>query len=561
MTGPRRDLQPISPQDQTLDAASLRTPSPAPSLRHPKDHARCAQIKYLEGSESGETAQTKALLGYRLRSAALVLFIGSAVFFAWGAFRDVGATLDSLNLRWERSVLRWCHLAHLLGLGIFAAILWRSTETFCLKSLRWMELGIFGLTTTFFVNVQHFDMIYTASLHNFIPNTVGLWFTLIFTYAVYIPNTWQRAAAVIGFMLTAAIGGYAYNVWTQPRIAELADTHAPFSSMLLLTAFGYGASVYGTYLTNSLRREAMEAREFGQYRLKRMLGAGGMGEVYLAEHRLLKRPCALKLIRPHKADDPRTLARFEREVQTIATLSHWNTVEIFDYGRADDGTFYYVMEYLPGLSIADLVDRHGPLPPSRVVYLLEQVCDALREAHAIGLVHRDVKPGNIFAAKRGGIYDVAKLLDFGLVKGSIEVEGAHLTLDGTITGSPLFMSPEQATGESEPDGRSDIYALGAVAYYMLTGHAVFESDKPLKILFAHVNETVTPPSRLRPEIPEDLERVVLKCLAKAPKDRYQDVAALRFALRDTDCSGQWTRDDAAKWWTSAGKEAFETVEA
>lgn len=560
MTGPRRDLQPISPQDQTLDAASMRTPAPAAPPLSARD-ARCAHIKMLDGTESGMSQQTQALLGYRLRSAALVLFIGSAVFYAWGSVRELNSTLDNQYLLEQRALLRWCHLAHLLGLGVFAAMLWRSTENFCLRSLRWMEWGIFGLTTTFFVNVQHFDLIYNASLHGFIPSTLGLWFTLIFTYAVYIPNTWQRAAIVVGCMLVAAAGGYTYDVMSSPTIADLMQKHEPFSSMILLGLFGYGASIYGTYLTNSLRQEAYEAREFGQYRLKRLLGSGGMGEVYLAEHRLLKRPCALKLIRPHKADDPRTLARFEREVQTIATLSHWNTVEIFDYGRADDGTFYYVMEYLPGLSIADLVERHGPLPPARVVYLLEQVCDALREAHAIGLVHRDVKPGNIFAAKRGGVYDVAKLLDFGLVKQAIETEGEHLTLDGTITGSPLFMSPEQATGENEPDGRSDIYALGAVAYFMLTGHPVFESDKPLKVLFAHVNDPVLPPSQWRGDIPEDLERVVLKCLAKRPADRYQDVAALRYALRDTDCSGKWTRDDAANWWQSAGKDALQPVEA
>lgn len=560
MTGPRRDLQPISPQDQTLDAASMRTPAPAAPPLSARD-ARCAHIKMLDGTESGMSQQTQALLGYRLRSAALVLFIGSAVFYVWGSVRDLNSTLDQPFLLAQRSLLRWCHLAHLLGLGIFAAVLWRSTANFCLRSLRWMEWGIFGITTTFFVNVQHFDLLYTASLYSFIPSTLGLWFTLIFTYAVYIPNTWQRAAVVIGCMMAAAAGGYLFDVWREPIIRDLAAAHEPFSSMILLGLFGYGASVYGTYLTNSLRQEAFEAREFGQYRLKRLLGSGGMGEVYLAEHRLLKRPCALKLIRPHKADDPRTLARFEREVQTIATLSHWNTVEIFDYGRADDGTFYYVMEYLPGLSIADLVERHGPLPPARVVYLLEQVCDALREAHAVGLVHRDVKPGNIFAAKRGGVYDVAKLLDFGLVKQAIETEGEHLTLDGTITGSPLFMSPEQATGENEPDGRSDIYALGAVAYFMLTGHPVFESDKPLKVLFAHVNEPVLPPTQWRGDIPDDLEKVVLKCLAKRPADRYQDVAALRYALRDTDCSGKWTRDDAAKWWQSAGKDALQPVEA
>ena len=176
------------------------------------------------------------------------------------------------------------------------------------------------------------------------------------------------------------------------------------------------ASVCGTHLINTLRREVFEAKQLGQYRLVKLLGAGGMGEVYLAEHRMLKRPCAIKLIHPDRAGDPRVLARFEREVRMTARLSHWNTVEIFDYGRTDDGTFFYVMEYLPGLSLEDLLERHGPLPAERVVHLLRQTCHGLREAHEVGLIHRDIKPGNIFAAQRGGLYDVVKLLDFGLVK-------------------------------------------------------------------------------------------------------------------------------------------------
>ena len=199
-----------------------------------------------------------------------------------------------------------------------------------------------------------------------------------------------------------------------------------------------------------------------------------MGEVYLAEHRLLKRPCAVKLIHPHRASDPHLLQRFEREVQATAQLTHTNTVEMFDYGHTEDGTFYYVMEYLPGLSLAELVEKHGPLPPARAVHLLMQTCDALSEAHSRGLIHRDIKPGNIFSAQRGGYYDVAKLLDFGLAKPiSADSVPVQLTQDGSITGSPLYMSPEQAIGDSEPDERSDIYSLGAVAYYLLTGRPPF----------------------------------------------------------------------------------------
>jgi serine/threonine-protein kinase len=168
-----------------------------------------------------------------------------------------------------------------------------------------------------------------------------------------------------------------------------------------------------------------------------------MGAVYLAEHVLLRRPCAIKLIRPDQAGDPKTLLRFEREVRATATLTHPNTVEVFDYGHAEDGTFYYVMEYLPGMNLEDLVEQYGPLPPERAVYLLRQVCQALREAHGIGLIHRDLKPSNIIACERGQVYDVAKLLDFGLVKSfGLGGDGVKLTQEGTFTGSPAFMSPE-----------------------------------------------------------------------------------------------------------------------
>jgi serine/threonine-protein kinase len=275
---------------------------------------------------------------------------------------------------------------------------------------------------------------------------------------------------------------------------------------------------------------------------------GGMGEVYLAEHRLLKRPCVVKLIRPDKAGNPTNLARFQREVRATAKLSHWNTVEIFDYGCTADGTFFYVMEYLPGMSLAEIVERFGPMPPERVIYLLRQTCDALSEAHAAGLIHRDIKPANIFAAQRGGVYDVAKLLDFGLVKPVIEDQPIHLTADGSIAGSPLFMSPEQALGDAKPDARSDIYSLGAVGYYLLTGRPPFESDKPIKVLFAHAHEPVLPPTKLLPGIPADLEQVILRCLAKKPAERFQSAAVLRDALTACERADRWNRASAAAWW-------------
>jgi serine/threonine protein kinase len=381
----------------------------------------------------------------------------------------------------------------------------------------------------------------------FMPPPMAFWLLLIFTYGMFIPNTWRRAAFVIGAMALAPNLLVAGMMLVYPKVAQVI-TVADVVSHVLVMLVAAVASVFGTYLINALRREAFEARQLGQYRLVAPLGAGGMGEVYLAEHRMLKRPCAIKLIHPDRAGDPQVLARFEREVRMTARLSHWNTVEIFDYGRTDDGTFFYVMEYLPGLSLQDLLDRHGPLPAERVVHLLRQTCQALREAHASGLIHRDIKPGNVFAAQRGGLYDVAKLLDFGLVKSVAETPSARLTLEDSISGTPLFMSPEQARGLHDLDARSDIYSLGAVAYNLLTGRAPFESSSPLEVMIAHARDDVTPLSKHQADVPADLERVILRCLAKSPEDRFQDADSLDQALAECAAADQWTQWHAARWW-------------
>jgi eukaryotic-like serine/threonine-protein kinase len=195
-----------------------------------------------------------------------------------------------------------------------------------------------------------------------------------------------------------------------------------------------------------------------------------------------------------------------------------------------------------------LLERHGPLPAGRVVHLLRQTCHGLREAHALGLIHRDIKPGNVFVARRGGLYDVAKLLDFGLVKPVAELPAARLTLEGAISGTPLYMSPEQARGLDDLDGRSDIYSVGAVAYTLLTGHPPFERTNPLEVLIAHARDEVVPPSQLQPGVPADLERVVLRCLAKRPEDRFPDVDSLEQALAGCAAADRWTQADAARWW-------------
>ena len=271
----------------------------------------------------------------------------------------------------------------------------------------------------------------------------------------------------------------------------------------------------------------------------------------MAEHRLLKRPCAIKLIRGNQVSDPHSLVRFEKEVRSTARLSHWNTVEIYDYGHTDDGTFYYVMEYLPGLNLAELIQRFGPMCPERVIHFLLQTCDALSEAHAVRLIHRDLKPANIFASYRGGMYDVAKLLDFGLVVD--DARGEHLLTPDpaqvhSFAGSPLYMAPEQASGDLPPDPRGDLYSLGATAYCLLTGHPPFEGKSPLRLMIAHARDPVIPPSRWEPSIPRDLEFVILRCLEKHPSRRFANVRELRDALLRCAAAGKWTQERAAQWW-------------
>ena len=318
--------------------------------------------------------------------------------------------------------------------------------------------------------------------------------------------------------------------------------------MVIWLGTSVAIAIYGSHKITVLREEAMAARQLGQYQLKQRLGEGGMGEVYLAEHVLLKRPCAVKVIRPEQAGDPTMLQRFLREVQVTATLTHPNTVQVFDYGQASDGTVFYAMEYLTGLSLEQLVRLGGPLPAGRTISVLRQVCGALAEAHAIGLIHRDIKPSNVILCNRGGLHDVAKLLDFGLVRmQSTDALGAGLTQAGLIFGTPTYMSPEQAAGRNL-DARSDIYSLGALAYFLVTGRPPFVHDSVVQVLAAHINEPVAPLRSRGPAVPQDLEAVVLRCLAKNPEERFPNVASLEQALRDCSAAGDWIESAAAAWW-------------
>jgi eukaryotic-like serine/threonine-protein kinase len=319
--------------------------------------------------------------------------------------------------------------------------------------------------------------------------------------------------------------------------------------MARLMAGAVAIAVFGSHKFTTLRREAYEARQLGNYRIKRRLSTGGMGEVYLAEHRLLHRPYAIKLIRPERAADPTSRARFEREIRAMARLVHWNTIEIIDYGHAPDGTFYYVMEYVEGLNLAEMVALYGALNPGRVVYLLRQACAALAEAHAMGLIHRDIKPGNIMVTRQAGLADVVKVLDFGLVQNVGPSDGDDkLTQTGMVLGTPGYISPEQAAGVA--DVRSDIYSLGAVGYFVLTGQTPFRGLRMHEIMMAPGLEP-TPLRELRAEVPADLEAIILRCLRRHPEQRFADILLVDQALAACVCATSWNSAEAAAWWRAA----------
>jgi eukaryotic-like serine/threonine-protein kinase len=305
----------------------------------------------------------------------------------------------------------------------------------------------------------------------------------------------------------------------------------------------------GSHVIFGLRVEAARVRRLGQYTLEEKIGAGGMGVVYRASHAMLRRPTAIKLLPPERAGEA-NLVRFEREVQMTAQLSHPNTVAIYDYGRTPDGVFYYAMEYLDGINLEDLVRMHGPVSAGRVVAVLEQVCGALAEAHDRGLVHRDIKPANIILTERGGEPDVAKVVDFGLVK-PLAPNSLQVTMMGSsvLTGTPLYMSPEAMTSPDAGDPRSDLYAVGAVGYFLLTGHPVFEGGSVAEIIGHHLHTEPVPPSkRSSMPIPADLDAVILKCLRKRAEDRPPDARALREDLRRCRLVQPWTTSDAEAWW-------------
>jgi hypothetical protein len=373
-----------------------------------------------------------------------------------------------------------------------------------------------------------------------VPSTVRR--TFLLTFAVLIP---LLAVSALGFV---------------PFDADRAIREAtPISHQWMLVT---RVLVWWTFATmvctaisktiHNLRREVKQAIQMGQYTLELKLGEGGMGVVYRARHALMRRPTAIKLLPPDKAGES-ALARFEREVQLTAQLTHPNTITIFDYGRTPDGVLYYAMELLDGATLEAVVEEDGAQPPARVVRLMAMVAGALAEAHDIGLIHRDIKPANIFLCDQGGELDVAKVLDFGLVKTVREPDDTGLTQDGTLTGTPLYMPPEALADPDKVDARSDLYSVGAVGYYLLTGTHVFDGKTVVEVCGHHLHTPPTPPSeRLGETVPPDLESLILRCLEKDADQRPQNARELEQGLLGCTKVGTWEREQAEQWWADHG---------
>jgi len=323
---------------------------------------------------------------------------------------------------------------------------------------------------------------------------------------------------------------------------------------VLWSVLGITLATITSRVTYGLRRQVAEANELGQYVLEEKIGGGGMGEVWRARHRLLIRPAAIKLIRPQMSGDPELLLRrFEREARATAALRSPHTVQLYDFGATEDGRLYYVMELLDGLDLDTLVRQYGPLPAERVVHILRQVCSSLQDAHVNGLVHRDIKPANVVVSRAGTTFDFAKVLDFGLVKldsaGSDGDDAVKLTNEGSASGTPAFMAPEVVLGVADTDHRVDLYALGCVAYWLLTGKLVFAGKSVVEVMFHHAHTPpVRPTTRSELPIPASLDALVMECLEKDPAHRPASAEAVSTRLHALSLDSPWTAERAERWW-------------
>lgn len=501
-------------------------------------------------------SETQALLQHRLRALTLISAVPSALStirwmfiyptgaWATGAY-TLGAAACWFYLRRPKlppSALR------AVGVGIFAAMLITVGVNSYLSLGAPLRAGDFG------------------SYRAVINRLPGIYLLLMLAYAMFIPSRWQQTMKVVLVMVASAMVPSFALMWThQEAFAAAGDTvrtGEQISFSLLMLFSGGIVAIFGSYIINGYRRAAAEVDDAGMYRLLGKLGEGGMGEVWRAEHRMLARPAAIKIIRPDLLSDPgaadTATKRFAREARATAALQSPHTVQLYDFGATQEGTFFYVMELLRGMDMEDLVKRYGPVRSERAVHLLRQAAASLQEAHDRGLVHRDIKPGNLHVGVFAGRADWVKVLDFGLVKSFADDRAGTggLTVEGVTTGTPAYFPPEMAAGASAADARSDIYALAAVGYWLVTGQLVFSGNTPLEMVLQHVQQQPVPPSeRTENVVPAGLERTILAGLSKNPDDRPQSMREFAKMLDEAE-AGDWSTEQATEWWRLHEPEAL-----
>jgi len=513
-------------------------------------HPRIARRRSTQSTPSDATGGSASLPGDLLEQSCKRVGVASLIF---AVLWTVPLVMNNLVLRWVAGLSQmhlgtaWPWPGNLFaGTGVIVslAMFVMAGALYGRPSLL-LDLGlVFEVVTAFLVAV----VLYWEPQH---VGGLSWVVVVILVYPAIAPNT-------VGKTLAAALAAASMDP-IGLLIAKLRGVTIPIDTFGLLWQIipNYIAAVLAVIpvqIIRTLGRQVSKARELGSYRLNDLIGKGGMGEVYRATHRMLARPAAIKLIRPESLGGSLEAARvmrerFRREAEAAASLRSPHTIELYDFGVTEDGTFYYAMELLDGIDLDTLVARYGPLPYERVLHLLRQTLLSLGEAHRRGLIHRDIKPSNIHACRMGLAVDFVKVLDFGLVKGEGPRRQATLTSPDVATGTPAFMAPEVAMGNPDIDHRVDVYSLGCVAYWLLTGRLVFEGENAMKTMLSHVQDEPEPPSRRTElEIPPSLDAIVLACLAKEPGARPGDAAELAEQFATVDVRTAWTDDRALRWW-------------
>jgi serine/threonine-protein kinase len=499
------------------------------------------------GRIPGDPEESRALLQRRIAA-----FVGSLLLL-WllvTATSYVSAAVYMPELIRARGTV-WVAVVHNAGtLGLFVVWLVLRTGKRSLTTLAWLDAGTTIAQACVMASVMNsVDLRFRPDL----SMTMAL-ATMLTGRAAVVPSSGPRTLAIGALSAGVVFAGAVLTHFGLPPERRFMPPPVPVAQVGMWLVFVVFLSTTVSRVIYGLVRQVREAARLGQYTLERKIGQGAMGAVYLARHALLRRPTAIKLIAAGQ-QSARANERFEREVQATSGLRHPNTVAIYDYGHTPDGVFYYAMEYLDGVDLERLLAHEGPLPEGRVARILTQVASALDEAHTAGLIHRDIKPSNLIICDYGHQPDFTKVLDFGLVK-ETEASDASMSESGTqaFIGTPLYMAPETITAPSTVDGRTDLYALGAVGYALLTGNPPFSGGSPVEVFSHHLHTPVVPPSRLRSEpLSPDLEALVLSCLAKDRAERPASAAELTERLRACPVT-PWTRADARAWWDRQGAE-------